>query len=243
MAKNIFERREMKYLITREKFDSFYSQIAEHLCDDEYKKYTVRNIYYDSPDYNLIRQSIDKPLYKEKLRLRSYGAPEDDGKVYIEIKKKFDKTVYKRRYPISCREAEKILTSGDTSDESQIMREIIHLRDREELCAKMFVAYERTAFTSPEFPDLRITLDENIRYRTYNLKLSSGDEGERLLKDNECVMEIKSSGSMPLWLCRALSSLLIFSQPFSKIGLCYSKIKNNQEKEETNYAKQYSDIY
>ncbi len=246
MAKNIFERNEKKYLLTKKDFEAFIAAAEPHLKADKYLEYTICSVYYDSPDFDLIRRSIDKPTYKEKLRLRSYGIPEDDGTVYIEIKRKFDSTVYKRRYPVSLRLAEDLLNEGGTAPENDlILREICQLRDREELEAKIYIAYDRLAFIDPDSPELRITFDRNIRFRDTDLSLGAGDGGELILDPDECIMEIKTPYAMPLWLCRTLSELSIYPRPFSKVGTAYRIIKNKTQKKQrtTNYAKQPSNIY
>ena len=103
----VFKRVEKKYLVDQYQIDTFLQAIEPNVNNDLYGQYTVCNIYFDTEHYDLIRTSIDKPVYKEKLRLRSYGVPKGDNKVFLEIKKKYKGVVYKRRIKIgraSCRE-------------------------------------------------------------------------------------------------------------------------------------------
>ena len=93
----VFERSEKKYLLSPARYRALLAAWAAHIEEDEFFRKTVVNIYYDTPNDRLIRASIDKPVYKEKLRLRSYGLPEADTEVYLELKKKVGGVVYKRR--------------------------------------------------------------------------------------------------------------------------------------------------
>lgn len=84
-----FERYEKKYFLTPAGQKALLQTIAPYIKMDFYGKYTICNLYYDTPDWRLIRASLEKPVYKEKLRVRSYGVPAPDGKVFAELKKKY----------------------------------------------------------------------------------------------------------------------------------------------------------
>ncbi len=227
MGREVFSRYEKKYLLTEAQYQSISSVIADHIDLDAFNRehglYTICNIYYDTPDDQLIRKSLSKPVYKEKLRLRSYGVPASCDRGYLEIKKKFKGKVYKRRTPIIIEEAdslarEGILPSNKELCNLQVLDEIAFFVSRYDLKAKAYIAYDRLAFGQD---DLRVTFDTNIRTRRKELSLPLGDHGERLLDDDLWLMEVKVSQSMPLWLSELLSAEHVFSQSFSKYGREY----------------------
>lgn len=221
-----FRRVEKKYLLTREQYRQVRTALHEYLEQDDYPKSTICNVYYDTPDYLLISRSLEKPVYKEKFRLRSYGVPEESGKVFMEIKKKFDGVVYKRRVRATELDAVNFMRGGPEPDvrNRQIMNEIDWFcKAYPGLAPGMFLAYDRYAFKGKEDPDLRVTFDWNIRYRTDDMYLIHGDYGERLFDEDLCVMEIKIPGSAPMWLTKILSELEIYPTSFSKYGRCYQK--------------------
>ena len=217
-----FKRYEKKYLLSARKFELLWERLREHLVPDLFHRSTVCSIYYDSDDFSLIRHSLEKPVYKEKLRLRSYNVPGPDGEVFVELKKKYKGVVYKRRVRMSAVEAERYLAGQSRPpEEGQILREIDFFLQTHEVSPKAFIACEREAWVDREEPELRITFDRNLRWRDTDLHLSSGSGGEPLLPDGEVLMEIKIPGAAPLWLAHLLSELEIFPTSFSKYGTCY----------------------
>ena len=67
---------------------------------DEYGQHTILSLYYDTDDFRFIRHSMDKPKYKE-ISHPGYGVPSQDSLVFLEIKKKVNGIVYKRRVPLA----------------------------------------------------------------------------------------------------------------------------------------------
>lgn len=233
MAIEVFNRYEYKYLITREQFDKISNIIKEYMVSDKYNKngniYTISNIYYDTSDDYLIRTSLSKPVYKEKLRLRAYGIPNEDSIVFLEIKKKFKGIVNKRRTSINLVDAYEYLNNGILPDKYeytnvQVSKEIDYFVSRYNLVPKVYIAYDRIAFFDKEDHDLRVSFDFNIRSRRDNLFLESGDHGTYLLDDDLCVMEIKTSYAIPLWLAESLTEFGIKKTRFSKYGTEYKKL-------------------
>ena len=230
---NVFERVEKKYILTREKYNLLLEAIEPHMCADSYGKHTIGNIYYDTDTYELIRHSIEKPKYKEKLRLRSYGVPMEDSKVYLEIKKKYDGIVYKRRISLTLAEAEAYLNEGMRPEkDSQILREIDYFISFYQPKPKIYLAYDRIAYYGKEDEEIRITFDHNIRSRENALSLGVGDQGTPLLEDDQYLMEIKVPGAMPVWLADILSELEVYPSSFSKYGNVYkTSILPNRRRE------------
>lgn len=222
----VFRRYELKYLLTKEKRDMLFETISPYIERDGYYKSRVRNIYFDTENYLLIRRSIEKPLYKEKLRLRSYERREAGEPCFLELKKKYDGVVFKRRTVMSEREALSFIKgTGELSPRTQIEREIYYFKDLyKTLEPKVFLAYDREAYYYRDDPHLRITFDTDIMARTSHLSLSEDIWGAPLLGGDLSLMEIKCRGGMPLWLCRALSELKVYKTSFSKYGTAYKNI-------------------
>lgn len=223
MAKftGVFRRVELKYLLTPEKMQVLCGVLLPRVRPDAYGRTTVCSIYFDTPDRRLIRASLERPVYKEKLRLRTYGVPEPDSPAFVELKKKFQGVVYKRRIELPYREAFGWLTGGaPPRQETQITREIEwFLAFYGSLTPAAVLCADRTAFDGER--DLRITFDENIRWRDGDFDLRSGDGGAPLTAPGDTLMEIKASGGMPLWLSDALSRFGIWPTAFSKYGRAY----------------------
>ncbi|WP_099469772.1 polyphosphate polymerase domain-containing protein [Konateibacter massiliensis] len=218
----VFKRYEKKYLLTDYQYKLLRERLAEYMEEDSYGLHTINNIYYDTDDYRLIRKSLEKPIYKEKLRLRSYGTPTKDSNVFLEIKKKYDGVVYKRRTAMKLDEAGKYVLDGkQPCSTSQITREIDWFLKSYDLSPKVFIAYDRIALFGKEDADLRITFDTNIRWREENLDLARGSNGRQLLQPGQVLMEIKIPGVMPLWMSHLLNEMEIYSTSFSKYGTCY----------------------
>lgn len=237
MAIEVFNRYENKYMIDTKTFSKLQNKLSDYMELDAYNKqneaYTITNIYYDTDDSQLIRTSLSKPKYKEKLRLRAYGTPQGDSKVYIEIKKKFMGLVNKRRSAMTLNEAYAFIETGVIPDlntymNKQVLCEIEYLLEQYELKPMLYLSYSRRAYFDKNQHDLRISFDNNILTRRYDLKLESGIFGERLLDEDKWLMEIKVSKSMPVWLAHLLSEHKIYPTSFSKYGTEYKhSIKNH----------------
>lgn len=218
-----FQRYEKKYMMTAGQYEALWAELSPRLRPDEYFSSTVCSLYYDTDDYSLIRHSIQKPVYKEKLRLRSYGIPNDDSPVFVELKKKFKGIVYKRRIELEKAQAENWLDGGPAPDDSQISREIDWVLNRYELSPKIIICCDREAWVDKENSELRFTFDKNIRYREDQLDLSFGSQGRLLLEDGSVLMEIKMPETSPLWLAELLSRHKVFPAGFSKYGKSYEQ--------------------
>ena len=229
--KTIFSRYEKKYVITPAQYEALLRLVGARLRDDEYGKSTVCNIYFDTPDYRLIRASVEKPVFKEKLRMRVYNIPTAASTAFVEIKRKYKGIVYKRRVSMRYDEAVAWLCRGEKPPlDAQIPQEIEYCRAvYGPLQPKVSLFYDRVAYVGQEDDSLRITFDSNIRYRATRLDLSLGDGGCTRIDNGNIVMEIKCAAAFPLWLCEALSSLSIFPSSFSKYGTAYQQMMQPQK--------------
>lgn len=218
----IFRRVEKKYRLTPPQKEALLGIIGGHLIPDAHGQNTICSLYLDTPDHRIIRNSIDAKTYKEKLRLRSYGTPGMDDHVFLEIKKKFKGVVYKRREVMTLREAMAYIEHGIKPCDSQIMREIDYaMHFYHDPQPAMLIAYEREAYFDADDPNLRITFDTNVRARDKECRLENGSHGEFLLPQDAILMEIKTTGAMPVWLAKALSECAILPARFSKYGTAY----------------------
>ncbi len=230
-----FKRYEMKYLLTQQQKQDILQAMQPYMKLDQYGRTTIRNIYYDTDNYRLIRRSLEKPVYKEKLRIRSYQTAEPADPVFVELKKKYKSVVYKRRLTLPETQAKDSFRTGSPLPvHSQIAQEIEYFRSYYEgLHPTVFLSYEREAFYTIDGSDFRVTFDENILYRTHDLSLGSEAYGTPLLSDGKTLMEIKTSGGFPLWMSHELNRLKVFRTSFSKYGLAYQDLmKKTAEKEE-----------
>lgn len=237
MAIEVFNRIEKKYLISEDIYDKFYEAIKDYMDVDEFcqngKFYSINNIYFDTDENDLIRTSLDKPVYKEKLRLRSYGVPKLEDKVFLEIKKKYRGIVNKRRTILTLQQAYDFLFDGIIPSEGdylneQVIKELDFFMKFYSPKAKLFLAYDRMAMFGKEDNDLRITFDRNIRTRRDNLRLEKGDEGSQLLEKGMVLLEIKTPTSFPLWLTSILTENDMKGVSFSKYGTEYKNYVLNE---------------
>lgn len=216
---NTFKRREMKFLLDEEQYAFLRREIEKHMTEDDFGRHTILNIYLDNHNNDLIRSSLGKPVYREKLRLRAYGNVEDNSEAFLEIKKKFRGITYKRRFELTYKELHDYITDGTPPDKrGQVFEEIDYMIRRMSLEPKIVICYDREAYYGNDDKEFRLTFDGNVRFRRDELDLRLGDHGEYLITQPYTVMEVKSAGAIPIWLARTLSEKKIFHGSFSKYG-------------------------
>ena len=218
----VMKRYELKYLLSAEQTVYLRRRLEGHMKVDQYGRTSIASLYYDTPDYRLIRTSIEKPLFKEKIRLRSYGLATDSSPVFLELKRKAYGIVYKRRVQSTIPLVDKFFAGeGDICAPGQINREITTFRDYyRTLVPACLIIYDRTAYFEPD-GDLRLTIDENPRYRWDDLNLTDSMEGISLLPEGWTILEVKVQQAMPLWLSEILDKGKIYKNSFSKYGAAY----------------------
>lgn len=232
MSIEVFKRKENKFFITKSQYEFILGELENHMICDEHNKnnnlYTISNIYYDTKDSYLIRNSLSKPTYKEKLRLRAYGVPQKDTKVFLEIKKKFEGIVNKRRTTLTLEEATEFVRTRKKPElkrymNKQVINEIEYMLNNYDLHEKVYLAYDRYAMFGKENKNFRVTFDCNIRVRRKGLSLDLGDYGETILDEKNFLMEVKADNKIPLWFVRMLSENKIYKTSFSKYGFAYKE--------------------
>lgn len=221
-----FKRYEIKYLLTAAQKAQILQAMEPYMKLDRYGRTVIRNIYFDTNSFRLIRRSLEKPAYKEKLRIRSYQTAVDDDPVFIELKKKYQSVVYKRRLTLPEAQAmEAFRYNLPLPVHSQIAREIEYFRTYYGgLHPTVFLSYEREAFYALDGGEFRVTFDENILYRSSNFSLGSEVYGTPLLARGQTLMELKTAGGLPLWMSRELNRLRVYPTSFSKYGAAYKQM-------------------
>lgn len=238
---NVMKRYELKYRLSKEQLIYFKEAISSYMKIDKYGLTSIASLYYDTPDYKLINRSIEKPKFKEKIRLRSYGLAKEDTPTFLEIKRKAEGIVYKRRVDLYENEAEELFKTKEGDNNEQITRELEAFLERyHSLEPKYLLIYDRLAYYQDN-SDLRITIDMNPRYRTHDLNLHTSMDGISLLEEGGAILEIKVQHSIPLWLVEILSKGKIYQSSFSKVGTAHMlEMKRAREKKlEINHLHDY----
>ncbi len=218
----VFKRFELKYMITPHQKQRILEAMAPYMALDKYGHTTIRNIYFDTPTYQLIRRSIEKPVYKEKLRIRSYRQVHAESPVFVELKKKYKGVVYKRRLSMAEQAAMDWICGNSDAPAGQIGMEIEYFRRfYPGLQPSVFLSYEREAYYCRSGGDFRVTFDDTILCRRGDLSLEAPVWGLPLLGEDQVLMEIKTGGGVPLWMTRILSQDNIYKTSFSKYGMAY----------------------
>ena len=233
----IFQRYEFKYLIDTRQLQAVLAAMAPHMVPDEYSHSSIRNLYLDTPDFRLIRHSLEKPVYKEKIRIRSYSRAAGSEKVFVELKKKYHSVVYKRRISMPQEQTLGCVAGTELWPDSQIGAELAYAAGfYKTLRPAVFLSYERDSYRGVEDEDFRVTFDQEIRYRQEELTLDSDTWGIPILASGQVLMELKVAGGLPLWMAHVLSEQGIFKTSFSKYGTAYEDILLSSLRGEQKYA-------
>lgn len=231
-----FERTEFKYILTPDQYYRILAAVKRACREDEYPSSTITSLYYDTPDHLLVRRSLERPVYKEKLRLRVYGKITPESMGFAEIKKKYEGVVYKRRVGLNVADSQAWLNGDKHRFSTQIEKEI----DRfvmfyKGIAPSILIACERDSYAS-DADGLRLTFDRNIRFRAEDLDLLHGSYGEPVLPEGMVVMEAKAPGALPIWFVRLLSEAGAYKTGFSKVGAAYTIMMNENRLGGKKYA-------
>ncbi len=223
MAQTNFKRYELKYILTVKQYENLLNHMPSDMKLDNYGRHKISNIYFDTDDYRIIRHSLEKPKYKEKLRVRCYGEPSDDATAFIELKKKYNGVVYKRRvYSEQYKVFGYLCNGADSVEHSQILSEIDYFKNcYDEIKPKVYLSYEREAFFSSLDENFRLTFDFNIMARDSDVSLYSSERDKEVLGSEYVLLEVKTVMGLPSWFLEFLSENHIFKTSFSKYGTAY----------------------
>ena len=222
MKGNKFERVEQKYLLNQDEYDHIQTLIKKYFDKDRYYQSKIYNIYFDNDNNDLLIDSLEKPIFKKKIRLRSYDGINKNDNLYFEIKEKYKGIVYKRRIKLTVNEYNKYINERIIPDK-QIMKEIDYYINYYKVHPYIFLAYDRLSYCGKDNPEFRITFDTNLRYRYDNLELIDTNNNQNYFKDNKYIMEVKTLDSLPCWFVNYLSVNKIYPRSFSKVGSIYEK--------------------
>ena len=219
----VMSRYELKYILNSQQCAQIREGLKGHMVADQFGKTAIASLYYDTPDFLLIRESLEKPQFKEKIRLRSYGLADENSPVYLELKRKATGIVYKRRVRSTIGQVNSFFDGYRLTDDSQISRELAAFRDYyQDLRPACLIICDRTAYYQPD-GDLRLTIDENPRCRFEQLNLNTSMDGQPLLEEGGAIMEVKIQQAIPLWLCSLLDEAGVCQGSFSKYGEAYRR--------------------
>lgn len=221
----VFKRYELKFILSKVQFNKLEKLIAHYMTLDSFGRHKIRNVYYDTDDYKVIRHSLEKPIYKEKLRLRLYGEASNSSEIFIELKKKFKGVVYKRRIKANCLEVDKFLNGLEHSiEQSQVLKEIEYFKNSfDDLKPKAYIYYEREAYFCSNDENFRMTFDFNIKCRNKDVSLYDSKLDRQILEDNKVLLEVKTVNGLPFWLTSFLSNERVYKTSFSKYGTAYNE--------------------
>lgn len=223
-----FKRYEYKYHLNTPQYEALQEIMKETMRLDEFGRNTINNIYFDTPDFLLIRRSLEKPIYKEKLRVRWYGAREEKTPIYIELKKKYKGIVYKRRIKRNWAETKGYFrehTPLTPKDQGQITQELDYFMEfYQTLAPALFLGYEREAYYGVENHDFRMTFDFNIRCNNGDIYHQKNNNGQRIIPKDEVLLEVKTGEGLPQWLLQFFAEHSVYRSSFSKYGTAYTNI-------------------
>ncbi len=224
-AQTVFKRHELKYSLTYHQYILLCRYMEKHMVLDSYGRHKISNVYFDTENFSIIRHSVEKPKYKEKLRLRVYGQPAEDKVSFIELKKKYDGVVYKRRIQSTQSDAMSYLCNKtELEDASQIKKEVDYfIGVHNNLSPSLYLSYEREAYYSPDDENFRITFDFNIKMRDVDISPYESDEDVKILSDDIVVLEVKTVKGLPFWFVDFLGENGLYKTSFSKYGTAYNK--------------------
>ena len=244
---SVFKRYEIKYMVTARQKDRILKAMEPYMEMDKFGRSTVRNIYFDTDDFVLARHSIARPDFKEKLRVRCYSKADTDSTVFVELKRKFDGVVYKRRVGLGEADAMRWMTGAEdsagtgrlTAGSPQVTNEIEHFKSMYKgLKPVLYLSYDREAYrmktganASDGGAEFRVTFDSNIRCRESDLTLRSEAYGTDMLDQGMFLMELKCPGAIPLWMTKVLSEERIYKTSFSKYGKAYCSFMSETPEE------------
>ena len=235
-----FRRIEKKYIISKKQFELIKKGIKDEMYLDTHGKSTICNLYLDTDDYSLIKHSLDKPIYKDKLRIRSYNVANSNSDVYLEVKKKYDGVVSKRRIKAKLEDIYAFLNNESEIPQSntQVSKELKYYFKYYNLHPTAYITYDREAYYAKNDYGFRITFDTNIKARDYDLALDKGIYGQQIFDEDKILMEIKTLGGIPMWFTKMMSELEVRPGHFSKYGATYLNIlREKEESKEKVYKK------
>ena len=200
-------RSETKYLLSRFEAARLCDRLKLFLSPDTFNNdndYTIRSLYFDTPENDDVFDKDLGAFYRHKLRLRIYDVSQERAK--LEFKEKSGGVQRKRSVWVT-RAMAKRLASGDFSvighRNDPFLDELYVLTQEKAYRPLIVVEYERRAFTYP-LGDVRVTFDKNVRANRSNFDLFDPNmQFTSVFPD--VVMEVKYTGFLPEFIADLLS--------------------------------------
>lgn len=175
------------------------------------KHYTVRSIYFDTPDYDYYFEKIEGIKHRKKFRIRGYNELTPDSKVFFEIKRKYEIPIFKNRavtsYDNVCKlfmnqSVEKCISNSEKFPHAvdNVKRFFYHFYS-DSLRPVILVIYEREAYLGLIDEKIRVTFDKNLRSVAFPTidELYSESRARVALKD-QFILEVKFNDYFPSWM-------------------------------------------
>lgn len=242
MAINVFRRYEKKFLLDEATMNRLLPVVREHMEPDKYcvngRTYHICNLYFDTEGDDVIRESLQHPFYKEKLRLRSYGLPQtEQDPVFLELKKKVNRIVTKRRTKLRYAQAAAFLREGTVPGgadymQRQVLSEIDYYLSHKDVFPTTLISYDRMAFFDRTDSSFRLTFDSNLRHLRGVQSFVGGREGTLLFPPEFRLMEVKVSNAYPKWFADLLCEQGVRPHSFSKYGVAYKTYLRHEVRED-----------
>lgn len=244
-------RFEYKYLVPNSLVGKIRADISSFMVLDEYARkrhdgeYTVRSIYYDSPQFSCYQEKVDGVKLRNKYRIRGYNTISDQSIIFLEIKHKNTNCVSKSRAPIFYKDRFEILTSSNIDDfilsfsgngkEKKDAYKFLYYYRLKNLRPAVLVIYDREAFHGKFDPSLRVTFDKNLRSVIYpNLNQLDNEDSAKSVLNNDFILEIKFYGSLPAWIRALINKYGLIRESLSKYTM---SLENYPEFKNPNFAR------
>ena len=226
-----FERREFKYFVPNKLLGDLRMRFLQYMEHDpycagrEHNQYCVRSVYLDTDNLLFYHEKIEGLKIRKKLRVRVYNDIEAKSPAFLEIKRKFENTVFKERVKISLPETVTLMNGAnlqildeDTSfSEAATLGKFLYLKKRLNLRTKVLVTYEREALMGLDDPNLRVTFDINPRsFPNPRLEDIYREDDLICFSKHAFILEVKFNGRMPVWIRNIIRDYRLHLQAISK---------------------------
>jgi len=232
-----FQRYEIKYWLTEERYFDVRDEIQRYMeldpyCHDRpHHAYPIWSLYLDTFDFATFEERLDGLIFRQKYRLRTYGAdkPFEDAltdPLFVEIKKKQNKVILKDRSLIKVREALDLLDHASGNPfmqtlplaQKKTMERFVFFQNHLSLGPQIAVKYEREAYFGENDRNVRVTFDRNLCAKESRALAEMYTETKNWFhhRNPQIIFEIKVYDAMPQWLVNILRRFQLRSEPISK---------------------------
>ena len=228
-------REEFKYWITQEQRERIISRLEDFVERDPFiergsTQYTVRSIYYDTPSLDFYRHKIEHYKLRKKLRVRGYNHTDPDEEIFLEIKHKLGRKVFKERVLLRLDQINTLIdepndkttdTSAPGRDSKIAQTRFLWLMKRLGLVPTLLVVYDRRAFIGRSNDRIRVTFDHSVRSIPFpDIDCLNREKGLLDITGEAVILELKFSGSIPHWMRSLIRSECLKPTSISKYCMC-----------------------